>query len=30
MASNNLWEEVLGEHLPVSHLWDDVMPILVI
>lgn len=30
MASNNLQEGALGGHSPVSHLWDDVMPILVI
>lgn len=29
-ASNNLWERMSGGYSPVGHLWDDVMPILVI
>lgn len=30
MASNSLWEGTSGGDSPVGHLWDDVMPILVI
>lgn len=30
MASNSLWDRTPGGHLPIGHLWDDIMPILVI